>query len=1179
MKKLLLLGLYWLVTVSALAITTPEKINYQGVARSADGTLLVNQNLGIQIQIRTVNSNGDVVYSETHTVITNQYGLFSLQIGDGSVELGVFADIDWDKDTFVELSMDFSGGTNYISMGTSQLVAVPYALHAKTADNVFSGNFGDLTNAPVNVSDFANDAGYITSANDADADATNEIQDLTLVGSTLKITNNATATEINLAPFSGTNTDEQTLSLTGTNLFITNGNAVSLASIQDGYEANTDAQTLSVIGTDLSIAGGNTVDISSAQDGFEANTDSQTLSLTGTNLSIAGGNTVDVSSLQDGFEANTDAQTIDAFSLTGTTLSLSLANDGQANQTVDLASLSGGAAVFENTSGAINNAIGTYTNIDFVFGAPQLNSDGVANHNYRFFYDKGKGAFRAGYAASTEWDNANLGQFSFATGRTNTASGLSSTAMGERSVASGSYSLAAGRLATASGLESIALGRTTTASGEKSVALGFAANAVGVRSIALGSSSTAQAFKSTVVGTYNVVSGNSTTWVATDPVFVVGNGNASPSNALTVLKNGNMGIGVIDPDAKLEVNGQVKITGGIPGVGKVLTSDANGLASWVAPSGSGTDDQTVDQFSLSGTILSLSLESDGQVAKTVNLSALQDGFEANTDSQNLSISGNTLSITNGNSIVIPSGGAGTDDQVVDVFSLSGTTLSLSLESDGQVTKTVDLASIQDGTGTDAQTISLTGNNLSITGGNTINLSGINTQLSEAEVDAFVGNNGYITSEVDGSTTNELQTLALSGTNLSISGKNTIDLSSVQDGTGTDTQTLSISGSTLSISNGNSVALPGGGGTDDQIVDVFSLSGTTLSLSLENDAQANKTVNLSSLQDGTGTDDQVVDVFSLSGTTLSLSLESDGQANKTVDLSALPTGAFKTATGITSNSTGNYTTDDFVFGSSSLNSNGTANEANRFFFDKSKAGFRAGYANLTAFDAGNIGLYSAAFGNNPIASGANSFAVGYYSTATATGAIAIGYSANSSDTYATALGFETDATWAYATAFGKGTLASKYATTAFGFETVASSSYATASGYQSVASGQFSTASGRGTSAQSHSSVAVGSYNTLLGGDAANWVTSDPIFIIGNGASNVARSTAVTVLKNGNVGIGSTSPTAKLQVNGTVNINYVLHLGPLAAAPAGGVMGDLYVGTNGKLYFHNGTTWKEVSLVP
>jgi len=55
---------------------------------------------------------------------------------------------------------------------------------------------------------------------------------------------------------------------------------------------------------------------------------------------------------------------------------------------------------------------------------------------------------------------------------------------------------------------------------------------------------------------------------------------------ITVLESGNVGIGII-PSAKLEVAGQIKITGGTPGAGKVLTSDANGLASWQAASGGG----------------------------------------------------------------------------------------------------------------------------------------------------------------------------------------------------------------------------------------------------------------------------------------------------------------------------------------------------------------------------------------------------------------------------------------------------------------------------------------------------------------------------------------------------------------------------------------------------------------
>ncbi len=60
---------------------------------------------------------------------------------------------------------------------------------------------------------------------------------------------------------------------------------------------------------------------------------------------------------------------------------------------------------------------------------------------------------------------------------------------------------------------------------------------------------------------------------------------------------------------------------------------------------------------------------------------------------------------------------------------------------------------------------------------------------------------------------------------------------------------------------------------------------------------------------------------------------------------------------------------------------------------------------------------------------------------------------------------------------------------------------------------------------------------------------------------------------GNVGIGLTSPQR------TLHIKDVMRLEPQASEPAAGGMGDLYVSDTGKLYFHNGDNWKEVSLVP
>ena len=60
---------------------------------------------------------------------------------------------------------------------------------------------------------------------------------------------------------------------------------------------------------------------------------------------------------------------------------------------------------------------------------------------------------------------------------------------------------------------------------------------------------------------------------------------------------------------------------------------------------------------------------------------------------------------------------------------------------------------------------------------------------------------------------------------------------------------------------------------------------------------------------------------------------------------------------------------------------------------------------------------------------------------------------------------------------------------------------------------------------------------------------------------------------GNIGVGVEAPQQKVHISGA------LRLEPQAAAPAGGALGDLYVGTDAKLYFHNGTAWKEVQLVP
>ena len=120
---------------TSLLAQTPEAFNYQGVARDAGGDALANTAIGVQFQLHQGTAVGTVVYSETHSPTTNELGLFSLEVGNGTPGTGTFAAIDWSAGPyFLEVGMDPAGGSSYTSVGTQQLLGVPYALHAMTID-------------------------------------------------------------------------------------------------------------------------------------------------------------------------------------------------------------------------------------------------------------------------------------------------------------------------------------------------------------------------------------------------------------------------------------------------------------------------------------------------------------------------------------------------------------------------------------------------------------------------------------------------------------------------------------------------------------------------------------------------------------------------------------------------------------------------------------------------------------------------------------------------------------------------------------------------------------------------------------------------------------------------------------------------------------------------------------
>ena len=313
MKNLITFCAALLITASLFlpqqaSAQSPEKMSYQAVVRDGSNNLVSSTAVGMQISILQGSSSGTAVYVETQTPTSNANGLVSLEIGSGTVMSGDFINIDWvNGPYFIKTETDPTGGTSYSITGTTQLMSVPYALHAKTAENVINDQIDDADNDPTNeiqdlqlagniltitnngtatdidlsayldntdtqlteaeVDAMANDNGYLTSFTEVDGSILNEIQDLQLAGNILTITNNGTATDIDLSAYLD-NTDTQ----------LSDGDITALGYIKNANDADFDPtneiQDLQLAGNILTITNNGTataIDLSAYLD----NTDTQ----------------------------------------------------------------------------------------------------------------------------------------------------------------------------------------------------------------------------------------------------------------------------------------------------------------------------------------------------------------------------------------------------------------------------------------------------------------------------------------------------------------------------------------------------------------------------------------------------------------------------------------------------------------------------------------------------------------------------------------------------------------------------------------------------------------------------------------------------------------------------------------------------------------------------------------
>jgi hypothetical protein len=233
---------------------------------------------------------------------------------------------------------------------------------------------------------------------------------------------------------------------------------------------------------------------------------------------------------------------------------------------------------------------------------------------------------------------------------------------------------------------------------------------------------------------------------------------------------------------------------------------------------------------------------------------------------------------------------------------------------------------------------------------------------------------------------------------------------------------------------------------------------------------------------------------------------------------------------------------------------------RMMWYPNKAAFRAGTVLGSGWDRDGIGNYSFAAGFNATASGrsATSFgennkATGSYSfsaglncesignlsvslgsnnRSSGTNAISVGDASLAEGDFSISMGASTKATGFASTSFGSLSEATNFYSTSIGYNNLASGRAALGLGYETVASGSYSTTTGYGTQSQSYGCFVAGLYNdpVITSNQTVN-ITTDPLFIIGNGTGSTVRRNAIVVLKNGNVGIGTSAPKEKLEIVG------------------------------------------------
>jgi hypothetical protein len=788
-----------------------------------------------------------------------------------------------------------------------------------------------------------------------------------------------------------------------------------------------------------------------------------------------------------------------------------------------------------------------------------------------FFYPR-KAAFRAGYVTGTNWDDANIGNYSLAMGYNPIASGNQSMALGTQVSATNGNATAIGTNTTASAGASTAIGYNANASATQSMSFGNYTTASGTQAMALGIGTTAASYTETAIGTYNTTYTplNSGSWNTADRLLTIGNGasSAAKSDALVVLKSGNIGIGTSSPTNKLEVSGTTKTTNFQMTNGAsnnyILKTDDNGNASWVNPStlSLATDNLGNHTATQNINLGSNYLSNDG-TSKGVQVGSLGEVTINGTSADLLNIGNSTnvqsvlaFKTTTQNWEVGTGNGFGTAFTITDVTN-DEEPFVINANSDGRLL-TLNGSNVGIGTSSPSYKLHVVGNTNIEAGrltfthtGESVFIghdAGTNDDLSDNQnvyvgegagsqnvtgtLNTFVGSNaGLLTTSsrnvavgqaaMEANTTGSFNTaLGRFALGQNTTGGNNVAVgeSAGENATGSS-NTFIGQASGLNATGSNSVFIGvNAGANETQSNKLYIANSDTGTPLIYGDFDDNKVIINENLE--------TKNLKITNGATNGYILQSDASGNATwINPTTLSTGSSQWTTsgsniyknntanvgiGVTSPtellhvSEGNFINSGTFNTSATLTVNGAGT---RSFFYPRKAAFRAGTTTGTQFDHANIGNYS--------------FGTGYNAQATAA--------------YSNSLGFNNVASGSYATAIGNGSMASGTGALAIGLATTASGIWATAFGSNTTASGAYASANNVNTTAKAYAETVFGQYNTTYTPlSTTTWNTADRLFTIGNGTAAASTSDALTVLKSGNVGIGTSVPSNKLEISGTTS---------------------------------------------